>query len=389
MDRLTKIIFGFIAVLVVSAGLLVLFFERVPVRTYGVKQYVWAGGIEGTDFKTGYHVGITGIHKWHLLDASTHFLEFVAAEERQGLGSGASRPSLFPKSGGPEDLSTPVHDRHPALEIRNRDGNVVTIDISVPYRIIEGQAHRIVEDGLKAFYRERVKATVESVLREVLPEMSNDALIDYDRRLETSSKALAKLKEKLQQFHVEPEAIMIRRVAFPPEYEAKLQQKQLFTQKARLDQADTLKLAEVLRTGTIEKQISAAEALSVAEWDKKMETLRTEYALKVAEIHAEALQYDKKTRAEADAKYQTKLAEGKLAIDKAEALLSQLRSEALSTTGGRIYVARQAAEGLNPGRVILSSSDPRVPLFIDVHKMADLLLGEESAPTPAPQPAAR
>ncbi len=380
MDRITKWIFLFLFAVAMITGLTVLLFERVPVRTYGVKQFIWAGGIVPEDYGTGYHLGITGIHKWHLLDASTHFLEFVAVDERQGVSPNAASPSFFPKHAGPEDMSTPAHYRYPALEIRNRDGNVVTLDVSVPYRIIKGQAHKIVEDGLKSFYPERVKATVESVLREVLPEMSNDALIDVDKRLATSIKALEMLQKKLDQFHVIAEAVLIRRVAFPPEYEAKLQQKQLFTQKARLDQAETLKLVEVLRTGTVEKEIAAAEAMSLAEWEKKTETLRAEYAVKVATIQSESLQYSKKTRAEADAKYQVKLAEGKLALDRAEALLSQLRSEALSTPGGQIYVAQQAAENLNMGRVTLNSSDPRVPLVLDVHRFAEMLLGAPSAP---------
>ncbi len=375
MDRLTKGIFLLLGCALALIGLLTVLFERVPVRTYGVKQLIWARGIVPEDYPAGYHLGITGIHKWHLLDASTHFLEFVEADERPGIQGRARSFGIFPKSGGGPELSTPAHHRFPALEIRNRDGNIVTIDVSVPYRIIPGLAHKIVEDGARSFYQERVKATVESVLREVLPEMSNDALIDYDKRFETSAKALDVLNKKLDQFHVKAEAVLIRRVAFPPEYETKLQQKQLLTQKARLDQAETLKLGEVLKTGTIEKEISAAEALSLAEWEKKLETLKADYALQVATIESEAIQYSKRTRAEGDAKYQTKIAEGKLALDKAEALLSQLRSEALSTAGGQVYVARLAAENLNLGRVTLNASDPRVPLCLDVHKLADLFLG--------------
>lgn len=383
MDRITKLIFITLAGFVVTTGLCVVLFERVPVRTYGVKQHIWAGGVVPEDYETGFRLGITGIHKWHMLPSSTHFLEFVAADELQGVRTEASPRGLFPRTTLPSDLSTPIYTRAPALEIRNRDGNVVTVDVSVPYKIIEKMAHKIVEDGLKAFYMERVKATVESVLREVLPEMSNDDLIETEKRLTTSAKTLAKLNEKLLQFHVKAEAVLIRRVAFPAEYEAKLQQKQLFTQQGRLNQAETLKLVEVLRTGTIEKEIAAAESLSNAEWEKKKESLRAEYAVQIATINAEILKYSARTRAEADAKYEIKLAEGKLAMDKAEALLTQLRSEALATTGGNIYVARQAAENLKVGRVTLNASDPRVPLFLDLHSLAEMLLGNSSTPVAA------
>jgi hypothetical protein len=383
MDRLTKGIFLALGGVVIVGVLLVLSIERVPVRTYGVKQYVWAGGIEPKDYATGFRLGITGVHKWHFLDASTHFLDFTEAEERENRrGSGAGL-AIFPRGGGPLDLSMPSHRREPALQIRNRDGNNVAIDASVPYRIIPGEAHKIVEAGAKTYYQDRTKETVASVLREVLSEMTNEGFQDTEKRLATTAKALEMLNRKLAQFHVKADAILVRRVGFPREYEEKLQQKQLLTQRARLDEAETLRWKEVLRTGTIKKEITAAEALSLANWEKQMETLRQEYALQVATIRAEALQYSMRTRAEADAVYEVKIAEGRLALDRAEARLAELRSEALSTAGGRIYVARQAAENLKVSRVTLNASDPRVPLILDVHKVAELLIGSARGPAPA------
>ena len=190
MDRLTKSIFIFLALAITLIVLLVVVVERVPVRTYGVKQYIWAGGIETQDYLQGYHIGITGLHKWHFLDASTHFLDFVEQPDERSAGRGSKVFSIFPQSSGVSALDRPVYTSLPALEIRNRDGNIVTIDVSVPYRIKKDQAHKIVEKGLKATYQDRVKATVESVLRQVLPEMSNDALQNTALRLGTAEKAL-------------------------------------------------------------------------------------------------------------------------------------------------------------------------------------------------------
>jgi hypothetical protein len=382
VDRLTKSIFIFLALAITFIVLLVVVVERVPVRTYGVKQFIWAGGIETKDYAPGYHIGVTGLHKWHFLDASTHFLDFVEqADERTG-GMRRKAFSIFPQSSGASSLERPVYTSQPALEIRNRDGNIVTIDVSVPYRIKEGQAHQIVEKGLKATYQDRVKATVESVLRQVLPEMSNEALQDTELRQATAEKALGELNKELEQFFVEAEAVLIRRFSFPKDYEDKLQDKQLLTQQALLDQAETLRLAEELRTGTIQKEIVAAEALSTAEWEQKLESLRKEYALKVAAVKAEAVQYSKKTKAEADALYEVKIAEGKLAIDKAEASLDRLRMSALATDGGQFYLARLAAQNLNLEAVTLNASDPRLPVLLDVHGLSQLLLGMREPPPP-------
>ncbi len=377
MDRITKTIFVAIGFMTLVFIVLSTTIECVPVRTYGVKQTIWAGGIEQEDYATGYHIGITGIHRWALLDASTHFLNFSAIETKPGSSKrGSGSPLIFSRSsGGPSDFETPASDQHPALDVRNRDGNVVSIDVSVPYRIIAGKAHLIVKDGAKDNYRERVKATVESVLRGVLSEMTNDELQDTAKRIANCEKALAALNTELSPFHVKADAVLIRKVAFPEEYEKKLQQKQLFTQTANFDVAETARLGEVLNTGKYEKEIAAAEALSLAQWEKKIESFRTEYTLQVARIQAEALQHSKQTRAEADAIHQTKMAEGKLALDKAEAMLTEKRSEALATPGGQIYVAKLAAENLNIGRVLLNASDPRVPLILDIHGIAEMLIG--------------
>jgi hypothetical protein len=376
MDRLTKTLFGIVAALVVIVAFLALFFERVPVRTYGVKQYVWGGGgIDKEDYLTGYHVGITGLHKWYLLDASTHFLEFG---EVQAAKAPSSRGylSIFPRSSGAADLDTPVYRSEKPLEIRNKDGNVVTIDVSVPYRIRPGSAHMIVAGGLQYSYQERVKATVESVLREELSSMSNEVFQDTEARLKTAEAALATLNASLEQFHVQAEAVLIRRIAFPAEYEGKLQDKQLLTQKALLDQAEAIRLGEELRTGTIEKEIAAAEALKLAEWEKKLEELKKEYAVQVATINAEALQYSKKTKSEGEAAYQTKVAQGELALEKAEATLDRLRTEVLDTPGGRFYLGRLAAQNIRLDSVTLNAADPRVPVILDIHRVADLLVGE-------------
>ena len=95
----------------------------------------------------------------------------------------------------------------------------------------------------------------------------------------------------------------------------------------------------------------------------------------VAEIRAETEKYDKRVRAEADADYETFVAEGGLAIDLAEALRNELRNKALDTVGGRIFLARQAAENLQFEHVTLNSNDPSIPSVIDIDAMVKLLVG--------------
>ena len=99
----------------------------------------------------------------------------------------------------------------------------------------------------------------------------------------------------------------------------------------------------------------------------------------VAKILAEAEVYDKTTRARADADYETLVADGNLAIAKAEALRDELRNRALATRGGRILLAKQAAENLRLESVTLNSNDPAVPTVLDIGALVDLLIGSEES----------
>jgi hypothetical protein len=128
--------------------------------------------------------------------------------------------------------------------------------------------------------------------------------------------------------------------------------------------------------GTKNAEIAAAEKQKRGEWDKTLETMRSENKVAVATVRAEADVYDQRTRAEGEADYQTAVADGQLAIDKAEALRNELRNQALDTLGGRIFLARKAAENLTFESVTLNSNDPSIPSIIDVNGMVKLLIGE-------------
>ena len=129
-------------------------------------------------------------------------------------------------------------------------------------------------------------------------------------------------------------------------------------------------------TGKIEKETEALEKEARAEWDKKLQDARSTNEVEVAGILAEANIYDNRVRPAADARYETLLADGKLAIAKAEALRDELRNEALDSLGGKILQARDAADNLRFESVTLNSNDPGVPTVIEIDKLVDLLVGE-------------
>jgi regulator of protease activity HflC (stomatin/prohibitin superfamily) len=350
------ILFGCFALFLASSLL-----ERIEPGEIGVKQKMWgSGGVVSEDYLLGFHWGVTGIHRWHRLDRRTHFLTFSEPKSQ----SGYSRHHLNSQEERP-------------LEIRTRDNNPVSVDVSVAYRIIEGQAHLIVAEGLKTDYRERVASKVKGVLREELSRLIPEDFVNTDIRLELAASVLPILRESLSTYHVEPESILIRAVRFLDTYEQKLQDKQLTQQLTELAKSKRLVEDAMKATGKIEKETEALEKESRAEWDKQLQDAFSTNEIEVASIMASANIYDNQVRPTADALYETLLADGKLAIAKAEALRDELRNEALDSLGGKILQARDAAENLKFESITLNSNDPSVPTVIEIDKLVDLLVGSD------------
>ncbi len=357
MKPRTKMLLSLPVLLIMAVIVFALFFKKVPVATTGVRQSRWTeGGIEAQDYETGYQLGISGVHLWHFLPKRTHFVHFIG--DGHGL---ASRGGL--------------EDRQPALEIRTKDNNIVSVDVSIPYRIIKGSAHEIVQNRLTLTYPERVKSTVESVLRAELSELTSEDLQITMERLKRAESTLPVLNQELAKFHVVADRILLRQVRFTAEYEAKLQEKQFLRQKAKLDQALTAQNNMEKEVNEEEKKIDAEILKDTREWEQKFQVERSNNDVAIATIRAEAQVYQQRTRAEGDAEGTIARAQGQLRVELAAALRDELRNAALASRGGSIKLALEAVENLNVESVVLNSNDPAVPMFLDLGEMTELLVG--------------
>lgn len=352
MKGLVRMIVGVAALFLLVALGLAFFTVRIEPWQIGVKQSLLGSGVGAKDYSTGFRLRIPGVHTWHVLERRTHFITF---------------------STGYSD-SVMVDQRSP-LEIRTKDNNLATYDVTVTYRIIEGEAHQIVAEGNKANYRERTLTQVESELRKELAELSSEDTYDTQARLDLVETIKPKLATALAQYHVVPEQLLIRAIRFPDGYEQRLQDKQLTYQTLKLAEAQTTVEGQRAITETKSAEILAAEKTLRGDWDKQLQEKRSTNEVRVAEILAAAEVYDRGTRARADAQYTTMVAEGKLAIEKAEALRDELRNTALDSVGGRIFLAQRAAENLQFESVTLNSNDPRVPSVIDLDGLVRMLIG--------------
>lgn len=350
-----KKLFTLLIVLILVPILVAVLFKRVPPATIGVKQSQWGGGIIEGNFKTGFHLGISGYHKWHFLPATTHFIHFTNSKTRY-----SSSTVLI----------------QPPIEIRTADGNTVNYEVSIAYHIKADEAWQIISEKLKIQYQGLVKSKVTSVLIDQLSKLSSEDLQLTETRMALVQNAFPYLEISLAEFHCQAESILIRRFGFQPEYEQRLQDKQYLRQETLLDQALTLVAEQELTVNLLERQIVAAELAKTQEWEKRIQEKTSEYDVLLATIRADASVYAANTMAEGDAELVISEANGQLALEKAEALRNELRTAALNSEGGRILLALTAAENLNIPKVTLNSDDPAVPTILNLSELTKMLVGE-------------
>ncbi|MBK7778298.1 MAG: hypothetical protein IPI43_30015 [Sandaracinaceae bacterium] len=181
--------------------------------------------------------------------------------------------------------------------------------------------------------------------------MSNTDVQQADQRQKTAADILPKLNAALEQYHVVAEQVVIRSIRFRDEYEQKLQNKQYSVVQGKLDEAKRQGVGGRAGDRHLRARHPEGHQPQARGWNAKIEALKTQYEVQIAEIQSRALQYDRKRRAEADAFYTASEAEGDLAEAKAEALGTRLKTSALATPAGRVYAAIKAAEAFKLGEV--------------------------------------
>jgi regulator of protease activity HflC (stomatin/prohibitin superfamily) len=210
MEKIVQICKWFV---IASIGLLFLrglLIDNVDLGKVGVRRSN-IGGVVERDLDPGWRLELVGIHKIIELPSTYQFLDFL--------------------------------DQN-ALEIRTKDNNIVTLDISVPYRIAPEMAWQIVtagnhvEDGNGGYRFQRLtRDTTVGVLRQHLANLQSSDFYHTKRRTDVAEEALEILNQELASLNVEANAILIRAVYFRPEYESQLLQIQLNAQNKLLDGA--------------------------------------------------------------------------------------------------------------------------------------------------------
>ena len=329
-----------LVILLILAGVAVLKLMTVyvPVGMVGVRTQEY--GIFGTkgvvqqDFRPGWHRDLGPVDSWQLFDSTVQTLEMTRDPAR---GSKQGRDDV---------------------QVQSADGYAVSVDVTVKYRIVDGEAHKLFEDtGSGVKYKAIVRNEAQKACMGFFGQMATEDFYNPDQRRQKADQVKGVLMTSLQNNFVEVIDVLMRDVQFDPEYEMKIRRKKLADQEVELNKS--MENAEKMRGKTQVIEAATEAKLLVIKEEKEAEIVRmlAETDREIAKIEADYQRYATEKKADADLIAAEKEAEGQLLIKTAEAEGERLRNKAMTGVGGSVMVALEAARALNLSNVTISTID--------------------------------
>jgi regulator of protease activity HflC (stomatin/prohibitin superfamily) len=283
---------------------------EVGVRT---KKFAFFGpaGVEEATYAPGStYFFMPFINDWHTFDTKLQNLEMT---KKRGRGDRSGRDDL---------------------KFKTVDGNDISLDIIIVYRIDPDKAPHIVQYVATndTLLREKVVRTIaRSKPRDIFGEMTTEEFYVADRREIQSEKVRDILQAILEPMGIIVEKVLTKDYEFNAQYQKAIEDKKVADQQ-------------------VEKNKSAQRA-TAEEYLRKLEEVKGE----VNKIVADADGAYRKAKIEADVYYekQQMLAEAIRTEGIAEARGIQEMNNAMASTGGEAFVKLQIAEALTGKKIVL------------------------------------
>jgi len=341
-----------IVVLIVGSALLLKSLTvYIPIGDAGVRiqQYSLLGkkGVVKTDFGPGWHRDLGPIDNWEIYDSTVQTLE-MTKDPRHG------------STRGQDDV-----------KVQSVDGNAISLDVTIKYRIKKDGAHKIYEDtGAGTKYRTVVRNEAEGACMGRFGQMKTEDFYNPDQKRQAAKDVKDTLSASLEDNYIEIIDVLIREVQFNPEYESKIRRKKLADQEVELNKS--LAAAEEMsgKTQVIEAETKKLVSIIVKEKEAELIRMQAQTDLQIAKVKAAYEKYSTEKQADADLIVAQKEAEGQRLVKKAEAEGERLRNDAIQGAGGSVIVALEAARNLNLSDITISTMDIDL---LDIDGMAERL----------------
>jgi len=301
-----------------------------------IQQYSILGkkGVVKKDFAPGWHRDLGPIDSWEIYDSTVHTLEMT-------------REPTHGSRRGQDDV-----------KVQSIDGNTLSLDVTVKYRIQPGKAHKLYQDtGRGTKYMTVVRTKAESLCMEHFGQMRTEDFYDPAMKRQAADLIKTELKTWLAKNYIDVIDVLIRNVEFDPRYEQEIRRKKLADQEVELNKS--MAAAESMRgkTQVIEAETAKLVKIIIKEKDAELIRMKADTGLEVAKINAAAKKYVTEKRADADLIVAEKEAKGVRQVRTAEAEGERLRNAALLGSGGSTIVALEAARNLQIKEATISTID--------------------------------
>jgi regulator of protease activity HflC (stomatin/prohibitin superfamily) len=250
------------------------------------------------------------LHDWYLYDTKTQTLEMRV-----------------------DPLSKRAADPGQDLEFKTRDGNDISVDVTVLYHVDAQRAPALLRHVAASMQEVQflvVRPLARSLPRDALNELSSEEFYDSDLRAAKEELALATLARALDPFGITCERVVLGNYRFHEKYQ---------------DAIDAKKVADQ----AVNKNRSAAEA-AIKEWERELEKTRGEVGQRIAAERGKTQQL----RLEADAYYESKKLEADAVLAERTASAEGIHKlrDAMSGPGGRTLVKLRVAEALKKKKIV-------------------------------------
>lgn len=339
---------------------------RIPLGHVGVltQQYAIMGdkGVVDQDFAPGWHRDFGPIHNWVLFDTTVQTIEMSKNPKLENTPS-----SLFGNKESPSVMLGEKDD----VQLKSSDGYSISLDITLKFKIQPGAAHLLYQDsGGNDNYKRIVRNLALNTFREVFGGMKTEDFYNPEIRNVSAEEVLTNLASKLEPRYVELIDVLIRDIAFDPQYEGKILQKKLADQEVEVNKSESLAAEKRGETLRINAEADAMVKVIGKERDGEVLKMKAEAQRKVAEITSKAEKEAAQITADADLFAAQTIAKGTQLVKEAEAESERLKAEAIMGEGGANLVALEAVKQINLSDMTVSTLTTD---FLNINSMMELL----------------
>jgi regulator of protease activity HflC (stomatin/prohibitin superfamily) len=228
-------------------------------------------------------------------------------------------------------------DSHDDVEFKTVDGNDISVDVTVAWRIDPAKAPHLlmkVGDNTEDIEARLVRPGVRAYVRDALNKLKSEEFYEADRRFKAAEEGRVLLADALSPEGVIVEQVILGEHRFNPEYEAVIREKKLAEQNAEKLKSEALAAAEASKRNLEAAKGQVAQQIAQVTGNLEQAKLAADSSLIQSQNEAEAILIEARANAQA--------------IEK--------RNSALSGAGGKTMVKLKIAEALQGKRIVLVPS---------------------------------